>query len=34
MSTGLKQDGTGQQRDEKAIHFEKIQLGEYQHLVI
>ncbi len=27
-ATGLKKVGTGQQRAEKAIHFEKIQLGE------
>ncbi len=27
-ATGLKKVGTGQQRAEKARHFEKIQLGE------
>jgi len=27
--TGLKKVGTGKQRDEKARHFEKIQLGEH-----
>ncbi len=28
-ATGLKKVGTGQQRAEKARHFEKIQLGEH-----